>query len=147
MEFIEPTAITDELYAAISQMVKQLTSNAPSLTREELTNLIKSDSTRLIVARNEREIVGLLTLAIFQVPTGMRAWIEDFVVDKLHRRKGIGEILLDHAIQLAKDAGAKTVDLTSRPSREGAIQLYTKIGFKPRETNVFRITLQEQKSL
>jgi ribosomal protein S18 acetylase RimI-like enzyme len=77
----------------------------------------------------------------------MRAWIEDFVVDKLHRRKGIGEILLDHAIQLAKDAGAKTVDLTSRPSREGAIQLYTKIGFKPRETNVFRITLQEQKSL
>jgi len=147
MDLLEPTEITYELYSTISHMVKQLSPKAPPPTRVELTNMIKSDSTRLILARNEQEIVGLLVLVIYQVPTGMRAWIEDFVVDKHHRRKGIGEILLDHAIQLAKDAGARTVDLTSRSSREAAIQLYAKIGFKTRETNVFRIALQERESL
>ena len=143
MDLLEPTEITDELYSTIAHMVKQLSPNAPPPTRVELTNTIQSDSTRLILARNDQEIVGFLILAIFQVPTGMRAWIEDFVVDQPHRRKGIGEILLEHAIQVAKDAGARTVDLTSRPSREGAIQLYRKIGFKTRETHVFRMTLQD----
>jgi len=147
MDLMEPTEITDELYSAISYMVKQLSPKAPPPKKLELTNMIKSDSTRLILAKNEQGVVGLLTLVIFQTPTGMRAWIEDFVVDKHHRRKGIGEILLEYAIQLAKDAGARTVDLTSRPSREAAIQLYRKMGFKTRETKVFRIALQEEISL
>jgi ribosomal protein S18 acetylase RimI-like enzyme len=82
--------------------------------------------------------VGSLTLASFRIPTGLRAWIEDVVVDQGARGAGVGEALLRHALALATGAGARSVDLTSRPSREAANRLYRRVGFKPRETNVWR---------
>jgi ribosomal protein S18 acetylase RimI-like enzyme len=82
-----------------------------------------------------------LTLVIFRTPTGARAWIEDVVVDESARGQGAGEALVAEAIRLASDAGARTVDLTSRPSRESANRLYEKIGFQARETNVYRYDL------
>ena len=36
------------------------------------------------------------------------------------------------------ELGAKTIDLTSRPSREAANRLYQRLGFEMRETNVYR---------
>ena len=111
------------------------------MTNSELLEIVNSESTLMFVARVNNEIVGLLTLAIFRIPTAMRAWIEDVVVDSSARGHGVGEALNLAAIAEAKRRGAKTVDLTSRPSREAANKLYQRIGFVERDTNVYRFTL------
>ena len=78
---------------------------------------------------------------VFPIPTGTRAWIEDVVVDEAARGSGMGAALNQAALDHARLRGAKTVDLTSRPSREAANRLYQRLGFEPRETNVYRLTL------
>lgn len=104
-------------------------------------NIIDSNATRLLVAKENNQILGMLSIVIFPIPSGMRAWIEGVVVDDSGRGKGVGEALSKHALTLARSEGTKTVDLTSRPSREAANRLYQRIGFLPRETNVYRIEI------
>jgi ribosomal protein S18 acetylase RimI-like enzyme len=106
-----------------------------------LNEIIASESSVLFVARVENQIVGSLTLATFRIPTGIRAWIEDVVVDESARGHGVGEALNRAALNEAKRRGAITVELTSRPSREAANRLYLRMGFVVRETNVYRYTL------
>ena len=108
---------------------------------DDLEEIIRGNSTVLFAARIDGVIVGLLTLATFRIPTGVRAWIEDVVVDDLARGKGVGEALNRAALVEARQRGAKTVDLTSRPSREAANRLYQRIRFTRRDTNVFRYEL------
>ena len=132
------TQATEELLAACHRLIPQLSSSAKPMTNSELAEIIKSDSTSMLVARVDNQIVGLLTLAVFRIPTAVRAWIEDVVVDSSARGHGVGEALNMAAIAEAKRRGAKTVDLTSRPSREAANRLYQRIGFIARDTNVYR---------
>jgi ribosomal protein S18 acetylase RimI-like enzyme len=133
------TTVSEELVAALARLVPQLSSSAEAPTREELEAIVASPATTLLVARDDDgAIVGSLTLALFRTPTGARAWIEDVVVDHDVRGRGIGEALVEEAIRLAAEAGSRTVDLTSRQSREAANRLYEKIGFRTRETNVYR---------
>jgi ribosomal protein S18 acetylase RimI-like enzyme len=135
------TAVTDELVEAFRRLMPQLSSSNPAPTRTELAEMIESPAITLLIARDEGEIVGSLTLAMFRIPTGRRAWIEDVVVDNARRGRGIGEALTREALAVAKAAGATTVDLTSRPSREAANRLYQRVGFEKRETNVYRYKL------
>ena len=135
------TAATDELVAAFVRLVPQLSKSSPPPSRDELAAMIGSDASDVLVARVDGTIVGTLTLVTFRIPTGVRAWIEDVVVDDSARGHGVGESLNQFALDLARDKGAKTVDLTSRPSREAANRLYQRIGFQPRETNVYRFDL------
>jgi ribosomal protein S18 acetylase RimI-like enzyme len=137
----EVTKVDDELVAAFARLVPQLSSSSPPPTERELAAIVTSRATALFVAREHGEIVGSLSLVLFRIPTGLRAWIEDFVVDESARGKGVGEALNRAAIDHALKAGAKTVDLTSRPSREAANRLYERLGFKKRETNVYRYEL------
>lgn len=140
----EITEVTDELVAALRRLVPQLSSSNPPPTREQLAEMVGSPAIALLVAREPDaggEIVGSLTLAVFRIPTGLRAWIEDVVVDESRRGKGIGEALTREALATAQRAGATTVDLTSRPSRETANRLYQRIGFERRDTNVYRYKL------
>ncbi len=129
---------SEELVAACHQLIPQLSSSAQPIMVSELAEIINSDSTLMFVARIDNKIVGLLTLAIFRIPTAVRAWIEDVVVDSSARGNGVGEALNHAAIAEAKRRGAKTVDLTSRPSREAANKLYKRLGFVERDTNVYR---------
>jgi ribosomal protein S18 acetylase RimI-like enzyme len=103
-----------------------------------LESIVASDSSHILLAKVGDVIVGSLTLVIFHIPTGIRAWIEDVVVDSEARGKGVGEALNKFALAEAKRQGATTVDLTSRPSREVANRLYKRLGFEQRETNVYR---------
>ena len=130
--------VSDELLSACHRLIPQLSSSAQPLTRQELEEIVSGDATVLFVARVEGKIVGLLTLVIFRIPTAVRAWIEDVVVDSSARSHGVGEALNMAAIAEAKRRGAKTIDLTSRPSREAANRLYKRIGFVARDTNVYR---------
>jgi ribosomal protein S18 acetylase RimI-like enzyme len=136
----EVTAVTAEVIEAMARLVPQLSRSAPLPTDDEVAEIVSSPATILLAARSEDggPIVGLLTLAVFRIPTGVRAWIEDVVVDESQRGRGVGEALTREAVRRAAAAGARTVDLTSRPSREAANRLYRRLGFVVRETNVYR---------
>ncbi|HVF74871.1 MAG TPA: GNAT family N-acetyltransferase [Acidimicrobiales bacterium] len=129
---------TPELVDAFARLVPQLSTSSPPPGKDELAEMIGAPGTSVLVARDGDEILGTLTLVVFRIPTGLRAWIEDVVVDSAARGRGVGEALTLKAIDIAKEAGARTVDLTSRPSREAANRLYQRLGFELRETNVYR---------
>jgi len=131
---------TPELCEALQRLIPQLGAHKVPPTREELNALIESGSTTLLVARDPDEsgpIAGILCLAIYRVPTGLRSIIEDVIVDETMRRRGIGEMLMRHAIDLARTAGAEGVTLTSNPRREAANLLYQSMGFELRKTNPY----------
>lgn len=130
--------VDDELVNAMGRLIPQLSTSNPTPTRAQLEEIVSSPATVLFVARVEARIVGALTLAMFRIPTGLRAWIEDVVVDSEVRGGGVGEALNRAALAEAKRNGAVTVDLTSRPSRADANRLYQRLGFVARETNVYR---------
>lgn len=138
MQIIEPTEVTDDIVAAFEQLIPQLSSSSPPPTREYLERIIASEASRLLLAVEDGVIYGSMTLVVFAIPTGIRAWIEDVVVDEAARGKGVGHDLSSEAIKLATELGAKTIDLTSRPSREAANRLYQRLGFEERSTNVYR---------
>lgn len=133
--------VDDELVTALAKLIPQLSSSNPAPTRTQLEEIISSPATELFVARVDGRIVGALTLALFRIPTGLRAWIEDVVVDSDVRGSGVGEALSRAALNEAKKRGAISVDLTSRPSRMDANRLYQRLGFVARETNVYRLIL------
>lgn len=133
---------TDEIVRALDRLLPQLTTSTPPPTNLELERILSSPCCSLLVARDDENVVGMLTLVTFDIPTGTRAWIEDVVVDSSARGKGVGEILSRRALEIALDKGAVTVDLTSRPSREAANRLYQRIGFVKRDTNVYRYNLK-----
>lgn len=134
-------SVDDELMEAFARLIPQLSSSNPPPSQQELEEIVGSPATVLFVARIEGRIVGSLTLALFRIPTGLRAWIEDVVVDGEARGHGVGEALNMAALAEARKHGAVTVDLTSRPSREAANRLYQRLGFVARETNVYRFEL------
>lgn len=135
----EAAASSAEIVEAVGRLVGQLSSSAVAPSFEQVQELINSPATRLLLAREgDGRIVGMLTLVVFAIPTGVRAWIEDVVVDSDLRGQGVGALLTREALRLAQLSGARTVELTSRPTREAANRLYAKLGFRVRQTNVYR---------
>jgi ribosomal protein S18 acetylase RimI-like enzyme len=133
--------VSAERAAALSALVPQLSSSSPAPDPAQWQAIAAAEATRLLVAETaDGRPVGMLTLAVFAIPTGVRAWIEDVVVDQGVRGGGVGALLVRRAIDLAFEAGARTVDLTSRPSREAANRLYRRLGFELRRTNVYRFS-------
>lgn len=131
--------VTNDLVSAFARLIPQLSRSSPPPTATELGEIVAGDATHLLVAHDDSgRIVGSLTLVLFRIPTGVRAWIEDVVVDSEARGEGVGAALSRFALDLAEEHGAKSVDLTSRPSREAANRLYRRLGFVARETNVYR---------
>jgi ribosomal protein S18 acetylase RimI-like enzyme len=133
--------VTSDVIAALESLIPQLSRSNPAPTEAELNDMVSSPASDVFVARVDGNIVGSLTLVTFRIPTGIRAWIEDVVVDESARGHGVGEALNQAAIEEARRKGAVTVDLTSRPSREAANRLYQRIGFVQRDTNVYRYSL------
>ena len=141
IEIRECLAVTDELVDAMQRLIPQLSSSNPPPGRAELEEIVASPATTLFVARQQDRIVGALTLVAFRIPTGVRTRIEDVVVDETLRGQRVGERLSEAALEAARGLGARSTDLTSRPSREAANRLYARMGFERRESNVYRYTL------
>jgi len=134
--------VTSDLVEAMNRLLPELSSSASPLSAEDLHEIVESPATVLFIARSDiQTIVGTLTLVFFRLPTGLRAWIEDVIVGPDARGLGVGAALCQTAIRHASEAGAVSIDLTSRPSRVAANQLYQKLGFQQRETNVYRYTV------
>jgi ribosomal protein S18 acetylase RimI-like enzyme len=131
--------VSEELVKAFGRLLPQLSRSAPALDAGALRALAGWPGNRLLVARVGGEIRGTLTLVLFPIPTGLRAWIEDVVVDEAARGRGVGAALTREGVRLAREAGARTVDLTSRPSREAANRLYERLGFQVRDSTVYRL--------
>lgn len=145
------TAATPELHEAMGRLLPQLSRSAAPMSEADVERFLSQSSVHLFVFRAEtadadgnNPILGMLSLATFEIPTGVRAWVEDVVVDEAARGQGAGLALVEAAIEHAKTVGARTVDLTSRPSREAANRLYQRAGFQLRETNVYRVTLEKK---
>jgi len=138
IKIFEITEADDASLDAVNRLLPQLSKSAKIINGSTLQKLTKSECTRLYVAKEGDTIFGMLSLVVFSIPTGTKAWIEDVVVDERARGKGVGKELMNHALSVAKELGAKSADLTSRPSREAANKLYQAIGFERRETNVYR---------
>jgi ribosomal protein S18 acetylase RimI-like enzyme len=134
--------VTEELVASLNQLIPQLSSSATPLSVADVKALVTSSATTVFVAREHGRIVGSLTLVVFPIPTGRRAWIEDVVVDGDARGKGVGEALTIAAIEESRRRGVRSLDLTTRPSREAANRLYARLGFELRETNVYRFLVE-----
>lgn len=131
--------VTDELLDALTRLIPQLKISSPRLTRDDLSALLSSDAVTLLTARADASaaIVGMLTLIVYRTPTGVRARIEDVVVDESVRGQGIAVELVQRALEIARAKGVDGVALTSNPRREAANRLYQKVGFKKWETNVY----------
>jgi len=133
--------VTSEVIEAFGRLLPQLSASAQPLDAEALSAIVSAPASTLLLARIDGGIVGTLTLAIFPIPTGTRAWIEDVVVDEGSRGQGVGEALTVAALRLAREAGARTVDLTSRASRHAAGRLYERLGFVLRDSRLYRYNL------
>lgn len=141
MRVEELTSVDHKTVEAIQRLMSQLSTSAPPVTVDVMTSVVSSPVNTVFVARDGDDIVGTLTLVVFPIPTGVRAWIEDVVVDESARGNGIGDDLIAAAVEKSQRLGARSIDLTSRPAREAAHRLYLKAGFIVRETNVYRYSI------
>ena len=140
----EIVEVSDEVVAAFTRLIPQLSSSSPPPDGDALAEIAANPNSVLFVARDtdSGKIVGSLTLALYRIPTGLQARIEDVVVDEAARGRGIGAGLTTAAVDRARSLGAKAVGLTSRPSREAANRLYRRMGFDQRSTNVYSLKLR-----
>ena len=137
--------VTEEIHNAVKFLVPQLGAHKVNPAWDELNALVRSEASILLIARypdENGEIAGILSLTVYRVPTGIRSIVEDVIVDEKMRRRGIAEALMLHAIDLAREAGANGVSLTSNPKREAANKLYKAMGFQKRETNAYFYKLE-----
>jgi ribosomal protein S18 acetylase RimI-like enzyme len=138
------TTLTPAIVDAVERLVGQLSRSAAPPTTAELSDIVSSPATDLFIAIDDGgTIIGTATLVTFRIPTGMRAWIEDVVVDEAGRGQGVGTALTEVMVERAQELGCRTVDLTSRPSRESANRMYQRAGFVARDTNVYRLDLRD----
>jgi len=136
--------VTDEIVEAFGRLLPQLSRSARPLDRAAIAAIADSPGSSLLVARGaDGLITGMLTLVMFRIPTGLRAIIEDVVTDDAARGQGVGTALTTEAIKIARAAGVRTIDLTSRPSRVAAGRLYEKLGFAIRDTRVYRYVIDD----
>ncbi len=143
MKIKEIKRFSKRVYNAVLKLLPQLDSGLEYPTKQHFKGILKSERTHFFIAElDNKDIVGMLTIATYDIPTGKKFWIEDVVVDESQRGRGFGRELILFAIEFARASGAHTIELTSRPSRVGANQLYQNAGFVIRETNVYRYFLK-----
>jgi ribosomal protein S18 acetylase RimI-like enzyme len=130
------TEASPDVVEALARLLPQLSPGRPAPTAEDVAEIAR-DTTLLVARGDDGAIVGTLTLVLTRMPTGFKGRIEDVIVDEAARGQGIGERLTEDAMRRAAEAGVRSVELTSSPAREAANRLYRRLGFEPRETNVY----------
>ena len=137
--FIEIEDLKPDYLEAFNRLISQLSTSSHTLTEAELNSLIASPQSHLYALEYDEKIIGMVTLCIYQCPTGRKAWIEDVVIDEAYRGKGLSKMLVRHAIDFVKSQGIPALMLTSNPKRTAANKLYQTMGFEQKETNVYRM--------
>ena len=139
---IEPvTEATPEVHAALSLLLPQLNPQLPVPSMKRLQAIIADPAVTLLLARDGEQIVGTTTVIVYTTPFWIKARLDEVVVDESARGKGVGAALVKASIELAREKGVEVVELQSGVQREEANRLYPRMGFRLRETNVYRIVL------
>lgn len=133
------------LLETLNRFIMELNPTLSQMDESYLKEILKTPSTKLFIATEGTEIVGTITLIMSPAISGMRGWVQDVFVDKNHRSKGIGTLLIKNLIETARKEGIHHIDLTSNPTRVVANKLYESLGFEKRDTNDYRIYLEAQK--
>jgi predicted GNAT family N-acyltransferase len=142
MKIYKLVTVTDSVLNAFIKLIPQLSSSCALLKKKDLEIIVNFDNTHLFIAEENNEILGTLTLVFNTIPTGDKVWIEDVVVDKASRGKGVGKELMQFSIEYATNKNVKNINLASNPERVSVNKLYQKLGFIQRETNVYRLTIE-----
>lgn len=125
----------------INALCKQLSSSSGNISENYLRQIIESENSHLFLAIENEDVLGMLTVGVYKTPTGIKAWIEDVVVDNKARGKGLGRKIIQHAIDFTKSIGASTLMLTSNPARVAANELYQSMGFELKDTNMYKMDI------
>lgn len=145
MQIKRITRVDESTVRVFKRLMPQLTGEESYPALEELEKVILSEDTFLFFATEKEDVIGTLTLVFYRIPSGLKAWIEDVIVDESARGKGVATLLIEHALQVARDRGARKVDLTSLPRRVAANRLYLRMGFEKRESNMYRYYFNQGK--
>ncbi len=119
--------------ADILALLKLIPANAAMSTQElEAARVRFRESTALdvLVAEQKGRVIGLLVLSFVSALTGLRAWIDDLVVDPDHRRQGIGRSLVEAAIQRASRRGVTHLFIDTSRGNPDAREFYRACGFR-----------------
>lgn len=138
MEISELTTTDENILHDLNRLLCQLSEDIQPLTPDKLQMIVNANHIHLFLAKDNEQVIGTLTLIENTLLSGNKAWIEDVVVDTNRRGENLGRKLVDYAIGFAKSLNIEKVDLTSRPTRTAANELYKKAGFELRDTNVYR---------
>jgi GNAT superfamily N-acetyltransferase len=130
-----------EVEAAVQRLMPQLRRGAVVPTSETLAEVMADPATTVLAACRGDSIVGLAVVAVYRRLSGLAAHLHDVVVDDAARGQGVGAALVEAAIEVARQRGAYSLELTSAPWREAANRLYPRLGFQRRETNVYWLKL------
>lgn len=136
------TQIDKNTVEVFKRLIPQLVGRDDYPSFESLNDIINSKNVKLLVAIDNDKIIGSLSIAIYLIPTGKKAIIEDVIVDESARGKGVASRLMDRAIEIARENGVRKIELTSNPTRIAANKMYVKYGFKVRDTNFYRLDLE-----
>lgn len=145
MHIEELISADDRILHDLNRLLEQLSDDISLLSIDKLNFVIEAEHIHLLVVKDNELIIGALTLIENKLLSGNKAWIEDVVVDTNRRGEGIARKLIEFAILQAQNLGVGKIDLTSRPDRVAANELYKKVGFELRNTNVYRYNLVKQK--
>ena len=135
------TEATPDVHAALAQLLPQLNSELPVPTMERLRALVADPAVTLLLAMDGQDVVGTTTVIVYTTPFWIKARLDEVVVDEAARGKGVGAALVNAALDVARASGAQVAELQSGVRREAANRLYPRMGFKRRETNIYRIVL------
>src|SRR5712691_1263976 len=135
------TEATSEVQAALAKLLPQLNATLPIPTMERLQAIVADPAVTLLLASDGNDIVGTTTVIVYTTPFWIKARLDEVVVDEASRGKGVGAALVEAALGVARASGAQVAELQSGVQREAANRLYPRMGFKRRETNVYRIVL------
>ena len=136
------TQADERLVESLHPLLLQLVPDCRKPSSDCLHGIAGSADMRLFVAEEKERIVGTLTLVFSRTLTASKAWIEDVVVDRDYRRRGIARALLREAVETARQNGIETLCLTSNPTRIAARTLYRETGFREYDTGVFKLDLR-----
>jgi len=138
---VPATEATPDVHAALSRLLPQLNPQLPVPTMERLRAIMADPAVTLLLARDDEQIVGTTTVIVYSTPFWIKARLDEVVVDESARGRGVGAALVQASLDLAREKGAEVVELQSGVHRKEANRLYPRMGFKLRETNVYRIVL------
>ena len=139
IQLLTPDNRIDGLAPRLKELFRQLTVHREPLDLDKV--LAKENNITLLVCREEEKIAGMASLCTYKVISGHKGWIEDVVVDESERGKGIGRLLMNRLIDLAKEKGLSELFLFTGYHRKPAIAMYESLGFKEKESHLYSMDL------